>query len=279
MLTINKLSSSIGAEILSLDASEAVTAAVGEEIRNGLFENLVLVFRNQSLTVEQQIRFTDSLGQIEAAWDTSNTHPQDRRLQIITNAGRAKTSQRTSSQHWHTDRSFVERPVLATLLHAVDLPPFGGDTLFADMRRAYETLPERLQDKIANLSTYHSYRFQFLNLRSMRISEAIAQAEADQFPDTIHPLVRTHPFTGRKSLYLNELCLSGIVGMDKEEAKPLLKELYAHALQPKFTYRHKWREGDLVMWDNPSLMHRVDEIPQDHPRILHRTTIAGTVPT
>jgi taurine dioxygenase len=237
------------------------------------------VFRNQNLTVDQQIRFTNSIGQLEAAWDTSNTHPEDQRLQVITNAGRKNISQRTSSQHWHSDRSFVERPVLATVLHAVELPPVGGDTLFADMRSAYETLPEGFQSRIANLSACHSYRFQFLTLRSMRISEVVAQTEADQFPDTIHPLVRTHPFTGRKSLYLSELCLREIVGMQKEEAEPLLEELYAHALQPRFIYRHRWRAGDLVIWDNPSLMHRVAEIPHEHPRILHRTTIAGTVPS
>jgi taurine dioxygenase len=278
MLKLQKLPGSLGAEIFSFKAHIPLTPSTRDEIRNALFENHVLVFRDQKLTVNQQILFTDSLGLLEAAWDTSNTHPEDRRLQIISNAGRQKNSKRTSSQYWHTDRSFVEKPVLATLLHAVELPPDGGDTLFADMRSAFETLPVRLKNQIGGLLAYHSYKFQFLNLRSMRISEAVAQTEAQGFPDVIHPLVRTHPFTERKSLYLSELCLSKIVNMPKDKGEALLRELYAHALQAKFIYRHKWMPGDLVIWDNPSLMHRVDSIPHDHARILHRTTIAGTVP-
>jgi taurine dioxygenase len=278
-LLLRKLSDNIGAEIFSFDASAALTPQVCQAIRRALFDHLVLVFRNQALTVSEQIQFTDSLGPLEAAWDTSNTHPEDPRLQVITNAGRQKGSRRTSSQHWHSDRSFVERPVLATILHAVTLPPVGGDTLYADMRSAYETLPHDIQCRIGDLSTSHSYRFQFLNLRSMRISPSVAMAEAERFPDTIHPLVRIHPFTGRKSLYLSELCLSEIVGIEKDQAQRLLSELYEHALQPKFIYRHTWKAGDLVIWDNPSLMHRVADIPHDHARILHRTTIAGTVPS
>src|ERR1041384_2593737 len=154
-LKLQKLQGSLGAEIFSFKAHLPVTPSTRDEIRDALFEHLVLVFRDQRLAVDQQILFTDSLGPLEAAWDTSNTHPEDRRLQIITNAGRQKNSKRTSSQHWHSDRSFVEKPVLATLLHAVELPPFGGDTLFANMRSAYEMLPEGIKNRIGGLLAYH----------------------------------------------------------------------------------------------------------------------------
>ena len=277
-LQVRELSSGIGAEILAFDASAPLDPSTIQAIRNALFERQVLVFRDQELTVSKQIQFTQSLGPLEVAWDTSNTHPDDPRLQIITNAGRKRDSPRTSSQHWHSDRSFVKQPVLATLLHAFKLPPVGGDTAFADMRSAYETLSRDIQERIKHLSACHSYKYQFLKLRSMRISETVAVGEAERFPDVVHPLVRTHPFTGRKSLYISELCLSHIVGLTKDQSEKLRNELYEHSLQPRFIYRHQWKTGDLVVWDNPSLMHRVMEIPHDHPRILHRTTIAGTVP-
>jgi taurine dioxygenase len=277
-MQVRKLSNGIGAEVLAFDASASLNPSTVRAIRSALFEHQVLVFRDQELTVSEQIQFTQSLGPLEVAWDTSHRHPDDSRLQIITNAGRKRDSPRTSSQHWHSDRSFVQQPVLATLLHAVKLPPVGGDTVFADMRSAFDTLSSEMQQRLGHLSACHSYKYQFLKLRSMRISETVAVAEAERFPDVIHPLVRTHPFTGRKSLYISELCLSHIVGMTKDQSDKLMNELYEHALQPRFMYRHKWKTGDSVIWDNPSLMHRVMEIPHDHPRILHRTTIAGTVP-
>jgi taurine dioxygenase len=277
-LQVRELSNGIGAEVLGFDASASLDSSTIRAIRSTLFERQVLVFRDQELSVSKQIQFTQSLGPLEVAWDTSNKHPDDSRLQIITNAGRKRVSPRTSSQHWHSDRSFVQQPVLATLLHAIKLPPVGGDTAFADMRSAYETLLSDIQQRIGHLSACHSYKYQFLKLRSMRISETVALAEAERFPEVIHPLVRTHPFTERKSLYLSELCLSHIVGLTKDQSKKLMSQLYEHALQPRFIYRHKWKTGDLVIWDNPSLMHRVMEIPHDHPRVLHRTTIAGTVP-
>lgn len=264
----------LGAEVLSFDASKPLTDTVKSKILKSLCEYHVLVFRAQKLTIGDQIQFTESLGELEIAWDTSNTHPEDTRVQIITNAGRKNISYRTSSQFWHTDRSFVKKPAFITLLHAIQLPPLDGDTLFADMRRAYESLPIRLKEFVQGHSAYHSYRHQMLRLRSRRVSKNVAEDESLRFPDVIHPLVRTHPITRREALYLSKLSISKIVDLEESESNALLKEVYAHALQPGFIYTHKWQAGDLLAWDNPSLMHRVSVIPTEFPRVLHRTTVA-----
>ena len=277
-LQIRPFLNGFAAEVISLNVSDDFDEAVRKLVLDALYDHLVLIFRNQNLTVEQQIRFTEGLGILETAWDSSNTHPSDKRMQVVSNAGRGNISYRTSSQYWHTDRSFVEQPTMATLLHIVQLPPYGGNTLFADMRRAYESLPESTKKLIENLSAYHSFGYRFVELRSRRISQKEAQTEANRYPDVIHPLVRTHPVTKRKALYLSELCLSGIVGVEKEQSDSLLQELYAHALQPEFIYEHRWQPGDLLVWDNPSLMHRASDIPHEHPRTLHRTTTAGPAP-
>jgi taurine dioxygenase len=277
-MIIRPFAEGIGAEVLSFDASKPLTDNIRGKILSSLFEHHVLVFRAQKLTVGDQIQFTEGLGELEIAWDTSNTHPEDTRVQIITNAGRKNISYRTSSQYWHTDRSFVKKPSFITLLHAIQLPPFDGDTLFADMRRAYETLPIRLKELVQGLSAYHSYRHQMLGLRSRRVSKNVAEDESLRYPEVIHPLVRTHPITRRKALYLSELSISKIVDLEESESNALLKELYEHALQPRFIYTHKWQAGDLLVWDNPTLMHRVSDIPSEYPRVLHRTTMAGPVP-
>lgn len=275
-LNIKRLEGGLGAELLSFDASQPFNNETRNQLLAALFEALILIIRDQDLSVHQQIRFTEALGELEVPWTATNTHPEDNRLQIVSNAGREQIDYKTSSQYWHTDRSFVSNPTLMTLLHIRQQPPVGGYTEFADMRRSYDTLPDSMKERVNGLSAYHSYSFRFLELRRQRIPASRALTESSIYPDVIHPLIRVHPVTGRKALFLSELCLSSIHNMSKEESDSLLHELYSHALQEEFRYQHDWKTGDLLIWDNASLVHRAVDIPQEYPRVLHRTAIANT---
>jgi taurine dioxygenase len=291
---LHPLPDSLGAELLLFNTAEPISESDRVLIREALFEYLILIFRAQNLNIEQQIRFTEVFGEVEVAPDVKNAHPADPRILIVSNARSDKKGKKNSSQYWHTDRSFVEKPTMTTILHILHVPSEGGDTLYADMRKAYETLSDRMKQRIEGLSARHSYQASLIFLgrqhpwaatragRSIRsVFNRLVQGPGRQispfstFPDVVHPLVRAHPVTGRKALYLNQTCINGIEGLGKEESAVLLQGLYAHSLQSRFIYQHKWQPGDLVVWDNPSLMHRATETPPGTLRVLHRTTAAG----
>jgi len=274
-LKIKPFERGFGAEVLLFDASKPFDNETRKHLLTALFDYLIVIIRGQDLSVCQQIQFTETLGELEVPWSATNTHPEDNRLQIVSNAGRDQINYKTSSQYWHTDRSFVKNPTLMTLLHIQLQPPIGGYTEFADMRRSYDTLSDSLKKRVDRLFAYHSYSFRFLELRQHRIPAERALKEASNYPDVVHPLIRIHPVTGRRALFLSELCLSSIFEMGKEESNILLHELYSHALRKEFIYKHKWQMGDLLIWDNASLMHRAVDIPQEYPRVLHRTAISG----
>lgn len=298
-LDLHPLPNGLGAEVLSFNTLEPISKGNRDDIRQALFHHLILIFRSQRLTIDQQIRFTEIFGDVEVAPDIKNAHPADSRILIVSNARSNKKGEKNSSQYWHTDRSFVDKPAMTTLLHILHVPVRGGDTLYVDMRKAYETLPVSTKARIEGLSARHSYQASLIFLgrqrswtatRAGRLARSILirilQGVDRQntlfftfpdvaFPDVVHPLVVVHPVTGRRALYLNETCVNGIIGMGEEESESLLQELYMRSLQPQFIYRHKWQAGDLVVWDNPSLMHRATETPPEYLRVLHRTTAAG----
>jgi taurine dioxygenase len=273
--SVKRLTSGLGAEVLFFDVSRPCDRETRNNLLLALFDYQLLVFRNQHLSVSEQIAFTETLGDLELPWSATNTHPQDARMQIVSNAGRQGNS-KTSSQYWHTDRSFVENPSLITLLHIQQQPPVGGHTEFANMRAGYDSLNASLKVTVEGLFASHSYSFRFLELRKQRLPPDRAAKESMDYHDVIHPLVKVHPVTGIKGLFLSELCLSGICDLAKEESETLLTDLYLHCLQDKFIYRHEWQLGDLLVWDNTALMHRAVDIPQDYPRVLHRTAISRT---
>ena len=176
---------------------------------------------------------------------------------------------------WHTDASYMQRPASTTLLYAIDIPPSGGDTQFANMHAGYDALSAEMKQRIEGLRAVHSWE-------QSRYNSGSRAASADEIaaaPPVAHPLVRVHPKTGRKGLYLGNHT-SHIEGMPIEEGRALLRELLEHTTQPEFIYRHKWRVGDIVIWDNRSLLHKAsDDFDMgDHVRRLHRTVIQGDVP-
>jgi taurine dioxygenase len=176
---------------------------------------------------------------------------------------------------WHTDDSFMAVPCSLTMLYGVEVPSSGGDTQFTNMYLAYETLPEETKRRIAGLKVIHTYA----PSRQRNPVATMRPEDMAKMPPIEHPMVRTHPETGRKALYLNPNRMEQVAGMDRAESDRLLDDLIEHAIQPEFQYRHKWRQGDIVIWDNRCLMHKANpDYPAGEQRTMHRIVVEGTRP-
>jgi len=274
-----RLSPAGGVEIAGIDLSVPIDAAVRQLIHRAFLDHHIVVFPDQALSKDQQHAFTLTFGELEGH---VGRHADGRRYDIVhsvTNLDRdgnpTKEPDTRGNYFWHTDKSYHAVPSLLTMLHAVELPPQGGDTQFANTAMAYAALPEETKARIAGLRVVHSWESSRRNSGSRPASED----EIRERPPVVHPLVRAHPETGAKTLYLG-LHASHIDGMPEAEGRGLLAELLDHATQPEFIYTHHWRMGDLVIWDNRCLLHRAVanyEMTQ-HRRILHRTVVRGTAP-
>jgi alpha-ketoglutarate-dependent 2,4-dichlorophenoxyacetate dioxygenase len=247
----------------------------------------VLVFHDQKITDEQQMAFSRNFGALEDARGGNITKPEDKRLQVgmndVSNLGRdGQPLSRESrvrlfnlgNMLWHSDSSFRPIPAKYSLLSARVVNPVGGNTEFADMRAAYDTLDAATKAQIADLICEHSLMYSRGSLGMLDYSDE----ERAMFRPVRQSLVRTHPVSGRKSLYLSSHA-GAIIGMPTPEARIMLRDLNEHATQPKFVYVHTWRPWDLVMWDNRQVMHRVRRYDESQPRDMRRTTVAGNAQT
>ena len=256
-------------------------------IEAGMDRYAVLVYHDQKITDEQQMAFTRNFGALEDARGGNITKPEDKRLQVgmndVSNLGKdGRPLGRESRERafnignmlWHSDSSFRPIPAKYSLLSARVVNPIGGNTEFADMRAAYDTLDAATRALIEDMVCEHSLMYSRGLLGMLEYSDE----ERAMFRPVRQRLVRTHPVTGRKSLYLSSHA-GAIVGMPMAEARILLRDLTEHATQPAFVYVHRWRPGDLVMWDNRQMMHRVRRYDDTQPRDMRRTTVAGTAPT
>lgn len=271
--------SGFGAQVAGVDLSRPVPAAVLDEVKAAWARHAVLAFPDQRLSLEAQEAFTEQMGGfgVDPYIKPMAGHPNVLELrrepdEKATNFGAG----------WHSDWSFQEAPPAATILHSKVVPPVGGDTLFVDAVRAYEALSPTLQALLAPLQAVHSAKQSygtkgvFSKESGKRTMEIIVSEEADAA--LTHPLVRTHPVTGRKALYVSPVYTVGIEGMTHEEAKAILGFLFAHLTKDEFIYRHKWREQMLLMWDNRCTMHFAEGGYDGHLRLMHRTTVKGEVP-
>jgi alpha-ketoglutarate-dependent taurine dioxygenase len=269
-----------GIEITDLDLSQPLTDAVRQRLLDTFRAHPILVFRNQRLSKEQQFDFTTNFGEVEtrhvgrfvdsqrytAVHTVSNLDHDGNPSEILRERG---------NYYWHSDKSYHAVPSLLTMLHAIELPPRGGQTQFANTAMAYAALPEATKQRIATLRAEHSWEASRLN----SLSPPATEEQKRERPPVDHPIVRTHPDTGAKTIYLGNHA-SHILGWPYDEGRALIAELMAHATQGAFVYTHAWRRGDLVMWDNRCLLHRA--LPHEgmgrHRRVLHRTVVIGTVP-
>lgn len=271
----------LGNEITGLDLSQPLDAQTFAELREAYNQCSVLVFRNQVLTPEQQIRFSRGFGELEIhvmARYLLPGHPEIFRVSNIVENGQRIGG---SGEFWHTDLSYVAEPSRGSLLYSVEVPVRNGvvlgDTEFASTAAAYDALPAAMQKKLEGLKAVHRYGDIYNKIAQSRGGPALTEDQKKQTPDVIHPVVLVHPFSGRKSLFINEGFTVGIVGMPDDEAQTLLRELYDHTTRPEFIYRHKWQVGDLVMWDNWATVHRATGgYTAEERRLLHRTTLKAS---
>jgi alpha-ketoglutarate-dependent 2,4-dichlorophenoxyacetate dioxygenase len=274
-------------EVSGIDVSRPLSREEVAALEAGMDRFAVLVFHDQRLTDEQQMAFSRNFGALEDARGGNITKPEERRLQVgmndVSNLGRDGAPMARDSRQrlfnlgnmlWHSDSSFRPVPAKYSLLSARIVSPVGGNTEFADMRAAWDALDAGTQAEIEDLVCEHSLMYSRGLLGMLEYSEE----ERAMFRPVRQRLVRTHPVTGRKSLYLSSHA-GGIVGMPMPEARILLRDLTEHATQPRFVYVHRWRPWDLVMWDNRQMMHRVRRYDEGQPRDMRRTTVAGEAAT
>lgn len=271
---IRELSPVLGAEVVGLDLALPLDAATRREIYHAFVRYQVLCFRDQRLSKEQQIAFTEQFGTLERHI-ARNRGADNPFVHTVSNLGPdGKPSGKVGSQAWHTDKSFRPEPSLATILHAVTMPPDGGDTCFANMYAAYDALSEVEKAELDDVRVIHSWELSQQKHGLTATPEEIADA-----PPMSHPLVRVHPDSGRKCLFMG-VHASHFDGGAMAEGRARLAALEAHATEECFVYRHHWCAGDLLMWDNRCLLHRADANfdAARYPRVLHRTCLRGTAP-
>jgi alpha-ketoglutarate-dependent taurine dioxygenase len=267
-----RLSPAGGAEIHGVDLSEPLAPETRDDIRAALLEHQFLVFPGQALSREQQYAFTAQFGEVER----HGGHRAENKRQDIAHVtanldadgNPSDRFAKGANYRWHTDKPYYPTPPALTTLYAVELPPDGGDTEFANTALAYEALPEDLKRRIGGLRVVFQWE-----------AGRRPGYYASELPPVDHPLVRTHPETGRKALYLGNHAMN-VVGIPEAEGTALLDALLRHATQPQFTYPHRWRLGDLVVWDNRCLLHRAvaNYAMNRYRRIMHRNVVKGTVP-
>jgi taurine dioxygenase len=271
----------LGAEVIGLDLSLPLSQEDFIRIHRAHLDHHVLVFRDQRITPAQQIAFSRRFGPLQIhvlnQFGLAN-HPEVLIVSNVVENGKP-IGLGDAGHFWHSDLSYKDKPSLGSMLHAQELPSEGGDTLFANMHAAYDALPAHLRDAIEGLSAEHTYLARYAELqkrspwRPNLTPEQIAQVKP-----VVHPVVRTHPETGRRALFVSEHFTTRIVGVSESESRELLDALFAHSVQPEFVYRHRWAERDMVFWDNRSLMHLAAGTPDHLRRRLYRTTIEGDAP-
>ena len=279
-LSFRKLHPTFVAEVTGIDLRAARDAATLEQLRRAMDEHAILVFHDQPFTDAEQLEFAQRLdGELHAKTGISALQKNrfgNEALTDISNVGAdgailARDDRRRQyalgNRLWHTDASFQDPPGRYSMLHARVVPPVDADTEYADMRAAYDALPRAMKERIETLRVHHSIAYS-----RQTLGFEFSKDEEDRLRGAVHPLVRTNPRTGRRSLYLASHA-SRIVDWPVPEGRLLLRELIEHATQPQFVYRHAWRPGDLVIWDNGATMHRARPFDDSkHRRELRRVT-------
>lgn len=281
-MEIVRSSDVIGAEVRGVDLAQTLSDAAFSRIEAAFNEHAVLCFREQRLDEPQLIAFARRFGEVEKIFLTHYAHPGYPEIMYVSNIkenGR-DIGHADAGRVWHTDMSYTARPPRATMLYALEVPVDNGvtlgDTLFSSAADAHDALAPETQKRIANLRAIH----QVAGRRKRTGTGQGDQALRYRQPAVVHPVVRTHPYTGRKCLYVSKGECEGIEGMPKDEALALIDELADQIIDPRFQHTHRWRVHDLLMWDNCTVQHlaSLDYQWPKHRRLMHRVTVDGTVP-
>ena len=278
-ITVTPRAHGFGAEVTGADLSKPLPPATLAEVKAAWAAHAVLSFPDQPLTLDELEAFTLQIGPFG---DDPYVAPMAGHPNVLEVRREPDEKLTPFGGAWHSDWSFQPAPPAATILRSETIPPVGGDTLYCDASRAYAALDQATKDKLAPLKAVHSATRAYgpnsaysreLDQRSMPI---IVSPEADKMH--AHPLVRTHPVTSRKALFVSPVYTIGIEGLTPDEADPILGGLFKHLTQDQFIYRHHWREGMVVIWDNRCTMHNALGGYDGHRRVMHRTTVAGDTP-
>jgi len=272
--TVSPLSDALGAEIGGLDLSEPLDAPVVEALRDAFHEHLILLFRGQDLTWENQIAFAGRFGPLGVRKRKAENRPEGAaadHMMLITNIredGKPIGSLPDGEMLFHHDMCYVAAPDMATLLYAIEPTRDGGHTVFANMYAAYDTLADDLKAAIAGREVLQVYNY----LPTARVS---ADDDPAGYDHHVQPAVIVHPVTGRRALYVNQLMSARIEGLEAAESEAALGAIRAHLDRPELSYEHAWSAGDLMMWDNYCSCHARTDFPPDQTRLLRRCTVAG----
>jgi len=268
-LTVEPLSPSIGAEVQGIDLREEASDEAIATIRQALLDHKVLFFREQHITIEQHLAFARRFGDLEIH-PVTPLDQEHREVLVI----RHDENRRGVENNWHSDVTWRPEPSLGSMLRARAVPPVGGDTLFADMHAAYEGLPQELRDEIDGLIAIHD----FTRVFGRFVDDEKKQEMMRRYPSVEHPVVRTHPETGRKGIYVNAAFTVAIKGVSDSDSERLLQRLYRQAAVPEYQCRFRWRADSIAFWDNRSTQHYAvsDYYPQ--VRLMERVTIVGDRP-
>lgn len=276
--TVRRLAPALGAEIIGVDLAQPIDDALFRGIERTWHEHSVLLFRQQTFDDLQHVGFAARFGELAhtlKAYEGGKIHPA---LMYVTNEkkdGKYVGALPDGEMFFHSDMCYLERPLSAAMLYAIALPPEGGNTIFASTYAAYGALPPDLREKLEGRLAVNSYEPGYGTSNVLMRTKAPVSASAHSFA---HPIIRTHPATGRKALYVNRLMTEYIVGMPRAESDALLERVFDHQEQPPFQYEHRWQIGDLLMWDNRCTLHARRDFPATHLRKLRRVAVRGERP-
>ncbi|MBT5263662.1 MAG: TauD/TfdA family dioxygenase [Rhodospirillaceae bacterium] len=275
-LTVTPLTPNLGAEISGVDLSVPLSNSDFDTVHQAFVDHSLLVFRGQDLSPKAQVAFSQRFGPLmihvlkEALIEDQ---PEIYKISNLTEDGKP-VGRAYAGQYWHSDLTYEPQPSLGSLLYGVQVPEVGGDTLFASTAHAYETLSPAMQGFLEGLTAEHHFAHAF---RERPKAKTGSPNHLEERPPVVHPVVRTHPESGRKCLFLNEGFTVRIKELAPAENKAVMQFLFDHMTRAQSVLRHHWQDGDAVLWDNRALVHRgVDDYGDDSPRHMHRTTIEDT---
>ena len=283
-LTVKPLSPALGAEVRGIDMRRPLDDETKQELLDAWMRHLVLVFPGQHITDEEHVAFTRYLGEPEIFHQKIIKSKSVREIFRVSNvddegrlmpADNPTVKQLSLAQSWHTDSSYKTTPCIGALLHGIEVSRSGGETQFTNLYKVYEALPAETKQRIEGRKARHNFGHMHTLQPSLK---PLTEAERAAMPPVWHPLVRVHPVTGRKSLYISPIYNDEVEGLPTEEGQRLIAELAEFAGRPEFVYSHQWETDDVVMWDNRCTLHQVTAFDPAERRMMHRTTIVGTEP-
>ena len=272
-LKITPLSKIMGAEISGIDLRHKIENSIMNQIIQAISDYLVICIKNQKLTPKQLVEVSKLFGKPKKYFVTDETYKNVPEVIVVTNRSKINQNKpQVYASHWHTDDSYMKKPATLTFIYPEILPKNGGGTDFINCYKVYQNLPKNLKNKIKNLHAVHKH----LSRRNVSEVSNLSDEQKKLTPDVIHPLIRTHPLSNNKSVYINPNRIDHIVGYNEKESDKILDELYNFSFQSKFQYNHNYRKGDLVIWDNRCTMHKANsEYDINQLRVMHRVMLKG----